>query len=349
MLQWDAEWAAAPGKETEQMNVYYLIDEKKWETRMEAGFDYTPAYLPGILGRAGIFAKAIAPDQVDRLTKEDLLLIGADITDSVPENAGALVLLGGLVGAEAREEKENAGAQGAASENAGASTAGNKEEVNPVTNLADCTGDCSSCGGSCGDDENSGPDPKVYEILLRTKPKGNVRARYMMESAMLSLGVPILPVAGTYQPMRMAVSVDPNGFESSAPALIWRGDLFFDFRFDLAQAVRFAEASGEKETAQAVASDLIRVLRMCGVPVFYEESAVLASGVRLADPSYMAVYEKEGVMRISADRTLFLRLPGSPEKAYLDGVTEPVTTREYAGEEIRGIRIPAGQHRVSWQ
>ena len=334
------------------MNIYYLIDEQKWETRNEAGFDYTPAYLPGILGKAGIAAKAIAPEDVDRLTKEDLLLIGADITDQVPENAGALVLLGGLVGAENRENAAADSAANAAGPKDGQANAdakgGRKEEVNPVTNLADCTGDCSSCGGTCGDDENSGPDPKVYEILLRTKPKGNVRARYMMDANMLSLGVPILPVAGTFQPMRMAVSVDQNGFESSAPALIWRGDLFFDFRFDLVQAILSAQQTGEKDTAKALTADLLRVLRMCGAPVFYEEVAVLTAGVRPADPSLFTAYEKDGLLRISTDRPLFMRLPGTPERAYLDGASELILTREADGEELRGIRIPAGQHRVSW-
>ena len=330
------------------MNVFYLIDEKKWETRMEAGFDYTPAFLPGILARAGIKAKQIAPEETDRLTKDDLLLIGADITDSVPENAGALILLGGLVGAESGE-KNAAGAEkgtGPAIGNAGAN--GKKEEVNPVTNLADCDGDCSSCGGSCGDGEDAGPDPKVYEILLRTKPRGKVRARYMTDTEMLSLGVPVLPVTGTFQPMRMAVSLDPNGFETSAPALIWRGDLFFDFRFDLAQAVHSAEAAGDRETAKALTGDFLRVLRMCGVPVFYEESAVLTAGIRPVEPSMLTAYEKESVLRISTDKPLFLRVPGSPENAYLDGAAVPFGAREYEGEEIRGIRIPPGQHRVSW-
>ncbi|MBQ6469497.1 MAG: hypothetical protein IJJ50_05550 [Lachnospiraceae bacterium] len=330
------------------MNVFYLIDKKKWETRMEAGFEYSPAFLPGILSRAGIFAREIDPEETGKLTKDDLLLIGADITDTVPENAGALILLGGLVGAEARKA-DDAGKPGReTADEKDSGEGGRKEETNPVTNLADCDGDCSSCGGSCGDDEDSGPDPKVYEILLRTRPRGKVRARYMTDAAMLSLGVPVLPVAGTFQPMRMAVCVDQNGFETSAPALIWRGDLFFDFRFDVAQAMHFAALAGDAETGKALAADLLRVLRMCGIPVFYEESAAMSSGIRPAEMSLIAAYEKDGVLRISTERTVFARVPGSPEKAYLDGAEETMSVRVYDGEEIRGIRIPAGQHRVSW-
>ncbi len=333
------------------MNLYYYLDEDKWAARMENGFIYSPAFLPGIFARAGACAKPVTLRGIADLTKEDALVIGADILDIVPENVGALILLGGLVGAEKRPESDGSGPAEENPENvrdiyAEAAAAGEKENV---TNLADCTGDCASCGGSCGEDEDSGPDPKVYEILLRTRPKGDVRASYMAGSEMLPLPVPILPVAGTFQPMRMAVNGQTDEGGISAPALIWRGDLFFDFRFDLAMAVHYMDRAGDTRGSGILTSDLVRVLRMCGIPLYYENMFAAKSSVKPADLSGVTIVFKDGVLRISTDKPLYLQPPGTPQKAYLDGMAAPLFPIGLNGETARMLSVPAGQHRISWQ
>ena len=338
------------------MNLYYYLDNNTWEARMKDGFDYSPADLGEILAGIGAPAKPVGEDGIPFLTKEDMLIIGADILETVPENVGALLLLGGLVGAERRENEDAAFSESAASneesgaqQGAGGTPEKPGEEKNPVTNLSDCDGDCISCGGSCGDDEDSGPDPKVYEILLRTRTKGTVRAKYMISNDMLPLPVPILPSAGSFQPMRMAVSIDQNGFETSMPALLWRGDLFFDFRFDVAKAIRYAQMTGEKAVEDGIAADFIRVLRMGGAPLFYEEMHAAASSFKPADVRNLTVIMKKNVYRISAKKEVYVRAPGTPAKAYLDGARTSLLQAEIGGETALLIRIPAGQHRVSWE
>ena len=63
----------------------------------------------------------------------------------------------------------------------------------------------------------------------------------------------------------------------------------------------------------------------------------------------LTVIMKKNVYRISAKKEVYVRAPGTPAKAYLDGARTSLLQAEIGGETALLIRIPAGQHRVSWE
>lgn len=77
------------------MNILYLINDDRKKELNSRGIDYTPAYIPAILAWLGAYGKPVCPCGLDSLTKNDVLLANMDDLDAIPENAGAVILLGG--------------------------------------------------------------------------------------------------------------------------------------------------------------------------------------------------------------------------------------------------------------
>ena len=77
------------------MNIFYLINEDRKKKLNARGIDYTPAYIPAILAWMGAYGKPVCPSCLASLTENDILLANMDDLDAIPENAGAVILLGG--------------------------------------------------------------------------------------------------------------------------------------------------------------------------------------------------------------------------------------------------------------
>lgn len=80
-------------------NVFYLFDTNKRNQLNAAGQDYTPAYIRALLKYMGISGTACAPEALGMLGKDDVLLIGAESIDAVPDGPGAVIMLGTRIGA----------------------------------------------------------------------------------------------------------------------------------------------------------------------------------------------------------------------------------------------------------
>ncbi len=76
------------------MTIRYLFDADRKASLNAAGKDYTPAYIPALAAYMGISAAPIAPAELDSLTAEDILLVGAGDMPKAPVNAKAVILLG---------------------------------------------------------------------------------------------------------------------------------------------------------------------------------------------------------------------------------------------------------------
>ena len=77
------------------MNILYLQNESRKKELNSRGIDYTPAYIPAVLAWLGAYGKPVCPCRLDSLTKNDVLLANMDDLDAIPENVGAVILLGG--------------------------------------------------------------------------------------------------------------------------------------------------------------------------------------------------------------------------------------------------------------
>jgi len=77
------------------MNIFYLINDARKNELNARGIDYTPAYIPAILAWLGAYGKSVCPCGLGSLTENDVLLANMDDLDAIPENAGAVILLGG--------------------------------------------------------------------------------------------------------------------------------------------------------------------------------------------------------------------------------------------------------------
>lgn len=79
-------------------NVWYLFDEKSRDKLNSSGLNYTPAYIPAMLKRLGVTAKPCSADDIWKLGEGDILLVGADGSEKLPENIGGIILLGSCGG-----------------------------------------------------------------------------------------------------------------------------------------------------------------------------------------------------------------------------------------------------------
>ena len=77
------------------VNLYYLQNDTRKNELNEAGVDYTPAYIPAILAWLGASGTPCTPDQVSALGEKDILLANRDDLQTIPENVGHVILLGG--------------------------------------------------------------------------------------------------------------------------------------------------------------------------------------------------------------------------------------------------------------
>jgi len=77
------------------MKLYYLQNETRKCELNKAGVDYTPAYIPAILVWLGADGTACTPADLPSLTEQDVLLANLDDLDTIPENVGHVILLGG--------------------------------------------------------------------------------------------------------------------------------------------------------------------------------------------------------------------------------------------------------------
>lgn len=66
------------------MKLYYLQNQSLRAALNAAGQDYTPAYISALNAHMGVTAAPIAPDRLDSLTADDILLVGAERLDTVP-------------------------------------------------------------------------------------------------------------------------------------------------------------------------------------------------------------------------------------------------------------------------
>lgn len=89
------------------MKLYYLYDPAVRDTYNERGYDYSPAYLPAICAFLGASASPITSKELSRLLPDDVLLIGAQQIEALPDCR--CILMGTCVGKDApvavREER----------------------------------------------------------------------------------------------------------------------------------------------------------------------------------------------------------------------------------------------------
>ena len=90
----------------ECMKIYYLYNENIRDSLNQRGYDYTPAYIEALLLYMGICAEKISSDKLSCLEKDDILIVGAERIDKIPDCK--TVLLGSFVGkdAHASERRE---------------------------------------------------------------------------------------------------------------------------------------------------------------------------------------------------------------------------------------------------
>ena len=82
------------------MKVCYLYNENERARLNEKGLDYTPAYINALCAFMGVSASPIAPSELENLCENDVLLIGAERVDALPNCK--CVLLGTSVGKDAK-------------------------------------------------------------------------------------------------------------------------------------------------------------------------------------------------------------------------------------------------------
>lgn len=89
------------------MKLYYLYDPAVRNAYNERGYDYSPAYLPAICAYLGVTASPISSELLSTLSPDDVLLIGAQRVDVLPNCR--CILMGTCVGKDApvsvREER----------------------------------------------------------------------------------------------------------------------------------------------------------------------------------------------------------------------------------------------------
>ncbi len=81
------------------MKVYYLYNENERARLNENGLDYTPAYIGALCAFMGVTASPIAPDELDKLCEDDVLIVGSERVDALPKCK--CVLLGTSIGKDA--------------------------------------------------------------------------------------------------------------------------------------------------------------------------------------------------------------------------------------------------------
>jgi len=78
------------------MKMYYLNNASRHSYCNEKGLDYTPAYIPAMLSSMGATATPIPPDALDTLKEDDILLVGAERIDTIPNCR--VILMGSAIG-----------------------------------------------------------------------------------------------------------------------------------------------------------------------------------------------------------------------------------------------------------
>ena len=81
-------------------NLWYYENSTLHAAKNAAGEDYTPAYLTALTAHLGVFARPC--DSFEHLGERDVLLIGAEQIDAIPEGLGGVILLGTSVGKPAK-------------------------------------------------------------------------------------------------------------------------------------------------------------------------------------------------------------------------------------------------------
>ena len=84
----------------EHMKIYYLYNENVRDSLNEKGYDYTPAYIEALILYMGISAEKISSDKLSLLEKNDILIVGAERIEKIPDCR--TVLLGSFVGKDAQ-------------------------------------------------------------------------------------------------------------------------------------------------------------------------------------------------------------------------------------------------------
>ena len=85
------------------MKIYYLLDKNKQKQYNSRGLDYTPLYLSAMAAYMGIDSNPIEKHQLSLLCSEDILLVGAEKLDTLPDCR--IILMGGGIGREAEPAK----------------------------------------------------------------------------------------------------------------------------------------------------------------------------------------------------------------------------------------------------
>ncbi len=81
-------------------NLWYYENPTLRAAKHAAGEDYTPAYLSALFAHLGVFARPC--ESFEHLGERDVLLVGAEQIDAIPEGLGGVVLLGTSVGKPAK-------------------------------------------------------------------------------------------------------------------------------------------------------------------------------------------------------------------------------------------------------
>lgn len=77
------------------VNVYYLQNDARRAELNAAGVDYTPAYIPALLAWLGASGTPCTAADLANLGENDILLANRNDLDTIPENVGYVILLGG--------------------------------------------------------------------------------------------------------------------------------------------------------------------------------------------------------------------------------------------------------------
>ena len=87
------------------MKIYYLRDRDKQRCLNAEGIDYTPAYIPALAAYMGICVREINEGSLDTLCRDDLLLVGAQRIEKLPDCDCSVILLGGKIGKDVTPQK----------------------------------------------------------------------------------------------------------------------------------------------------------------------------------------------------------------------------------------------------
>lgn len=66
------------------MRIFYLYNEKEREKLNKNGYDYSPAYFKALFTLMGVSASAISTKELGKISEEDILVIGAERIESLP-------------------------------------------------------------------------------------------------------------------------------------------------------------------------------------------------------------------------------------------------------------------------